>query len=418
MGWERKRGAILELNALLKGSKNTSYSTVSGDISHLKGVKYVITLDADTNLTMDTAKKLIGTISHPLNRAVFGGDGGIIRDGYGIIQPRVGIDIESANRSAFTRIFAGQGGIDPYTTAISDVYQDLFGEGIFTGKGIYDVDVFNSMLKDAFPDNTILSHDLLEGSFVRTALASDMELIDGYPSGYGSYMMRLHRWVRGDWQLIRWLYPRIRDREGRVHKNPLSLLSRWKIFDNLRRSLVPVSQALLILLGMTVLPGSAALWVLFSVLQPAWLLLEILDTVFFSPIRVSGINCGNVIPGLRASAYQALLLLIFLPYNAYITMDGIIRTLYRVYVSAEYAGMGYRLRGRKGLQGRPVGLCKKNGNPGGCLGFFAGGGTAPQAGRPTLCPGIGSPMGLIPLGCIQDKCFGADRTGGRRPGRL
>lgn len=335
MGWERKRGAILELNALLKGSKNTSYSTVSGDISRLKGVKYVITLDADTNLTMDTAKKLIGTISHPLNRAVFGGDEGVIRDGYGIIQPRIGIDIESANRSAFTRIFAGQGGIDPYTTAISDIYQDLFGEGIFTGKGIYDVDIFNRMLKDAFPDNTVLSHDLLEGSFVRTALASDIELIDGYPSGYGPYMMRLHRWVRGDWQLIRWLYPRIRDREGRVRKNPLSLLSRWKIFDNLRRSLVPVSQALLIFLGMAILPGSAAPWVLFSVFTIGfWLLLDILDTVFLGSHPGFGDKLhGNVIPGLRASAYQALLLLIFLPYNAYVTMDGIIRTLYRVYVS-------------------------------------------------------------------------------------
>ena len=219
------------------------------------------------------------------------------------------------------------------------------------------------MLQDAFPDNTVLSHDLLEGSFVRTALASDIELIDGYPSGYGSYMMRLHRWVRGDWQLIRWLYPRIRDREGRVRKNPLSLLSRWKIFDNLRRSLVPVSQALLILLGMTVLPGSAALWVLFSVFTTGfWLLLEILDTVFLGSHSGFGDKLhGNVIPGLRASAYQALLLLIFLPYNAYVTMDGIIRTLYRVYIRQE-CWNGLPPRGRKGLQGRPVGLCK-NGIP-------------------------------------------------------
>src|SRR5690554_797694 len=163
---------------------------------------------------MGSAKKLIGTISHPLNRAVYDENQRIIRDGYGIIQPRIGIDVESANKSVFTRIFAGHGGIDPYTTAISDIYQDLFAEGIFTGKGIYDVGVFNSVLKGALPENSVLSHDLLEGSYVRTALASDIELIDGYPSGYGSYMMRLHRWIRGDWQLIRWLCPGA--------KNPLS----------------------------------------------------------------------------------------------------------------------------------------------------------------------------------------------------
>jgi cyclic beta-1,2-glucan synthetase len=335
MGWERKRGALLELNALLGGSRDTSYSTVSGDISRLGTVRYVITLDADTNLTMDTAKKLIGTISHPLNRAVCDKCTSIIRDGYGIIQPRISIDIESANRSAFTRVFAGQGGIDPYTTAISDIYQDLFGEGIFTGKGIYDVEVFNRVLTDAFPDNTVLSHDLLEGSFARTALATDIELIDGYPSGYGSYMMRLHRWVRGDWQLIRWLSSRVRNREGREGKNPLSLLSRWKIFDNLRRSLVPVFQFLLIVLGLLAFPGNAGVWVLFSVFTVGFrVLLDAVDHIMFGSYSGFGEKLnGNVISGLKASAYQALLVLVFLPYHAYITADGIIRTLHRVFVS-------------------------------------------------------------------------------------
>jgi cellobiose phosphorylase len=337
MGWERKRGAILELNGLLGGATDTSYTTVSGDVSHLKAVQYVITLDADTNLTMDAAKKLIGTISHPLNRAVYNEGSGIIRDGYGIIQPRIGIDVESANRSVFTRIFAGQGGIDPYTTAVSDIYQDLFGEGIFTGKGIYDINIFNRVIKDAFPDNTVLSHDLLEGSFARAALASDIELIDGYPSGYGSYMMRLHRWVRGDWQLVRWLCTRIKNREGKTLRNPLSLLSRWKIFDNLRRSLVPVFQVLLIILGLMVFPGSAAVWIAFAVITVAFgLLLEAVDHIVFGSNTGFGHKLnGNVIPGLKGSIYQVLLIFAFLPYHAYITVDGIIRTLYRIFVSGK-----------------------------------------------------------------------------------
>ncbi len=334
MGWERKRGALLELNALLEGDKNTSYGMVSGDIYALK-VKYVITLDADTNLTIDVAKKLIGTIAHPLNRAVYDGDTGIVRDGYGIIQPRISIDIESANRSAFTRIFAGQGGIDPYTTAISDIYQDLFSEGIFTGKGIYDVHVFNKVLKGAFPENAVLSHDLLEGSFVRAALATDIELIDDYPSGYGSYMMRLHRWVRGDWQLIRWLGKGIKNEEGEALKNPLTLLSRWKVMDNLRRSLVPVLQLLLLLLGLTVLPGNPGIWVALTILTITFrFLLDVADMIIFDAHSgFGGKFNGNLISGLRASAYRDLLIFVFLPYHAYITADAIIRTLYRIFVS-------------------------------------------------------------------------------------
>ncbi len=335
MGWERKRGALLELNALLKGDKDTSYGMVSGDICRSGDIKYVITLDADTNLTIGVAKRLIGTISHPLNRAVYNDGMRIIKDGYGIIQPRISIDIESANSSVFTRIFAGQGGIDPYTTAISDIYQDLFGEGIFTGKGIYDVQVFNKVLKGAFPENTVLSHDLLEGSFVRTALATDIELIDDYPSGYGSYMMRLHRWVRGDWQLIGWLRRTVKNEAGETFKNPLTLLSRWKIADDLRRSLVPIFQFLLIILGLTVLPGNPGLWIFFSIVTVMFrFLLDVADYIVFgSHSGFGGKLNGNIIAGLRASAYQGLLIFIFLPYNAYITTDAIIRTLYRVFVS-------------------------------------------------------------------------------------
>ncbi|TCO73125.1 GH36-type glycosyl hydrolase domain-containing protein [Marinisporobacter balticus] len=336
MGWERKRGALVELNMLLTGSKDTSYMIVSGDISNIvKNITYVITLDADTNLPLDTAKKLIGTISHPLNKAIFHKEKGIVKEGYGLIQPRIGIDVESASKSTFTRVFAGQGGVDPYVTATSDIYQDLFGEGIFTGKGIYDLQIFNEVLNNAVPDNTVLSHDLLEGSYVRTGLATDIELVDGYPAKYNSYMMRLHRWIRGDWQIIRWLFPRIKNREGEVIKNPLSNLSKWKIVDNLRRSLVSVSILMLLILGLTIFPGKSFVWVGFSILTITFpVFMEFFHCIVNRYYRTLGEKKnGNCMYGLKAVFYQTLLMFIFLPYQAYMMIDGIGRTLYRVYIS-------------------------------------------------------------------------------------
>ncbi len=326
MGWERKRGALVELNELLKGSNNTSYSMISSDISHIQNkIKYIITIDADTNLVMDSAKKLIGTITHPLNKAILSKTRDRVIEGYGIIQPRIGLDIDSTGKSMFTKIFAGQGGIDSYTTAISDVYQDLFFEGIFTGKGIYNLDVFDEVLKRAIPENCVLSHDLLEGCYIRTGLATDIELIDSYPSNYSSFCMRLHRWIRGDWQLLRWLFS----------KNPLSLLSKWKIKDNLRRSLDPVSTLILIVLGITILPGYWWIWVGFSVFA------------LVLPIILECINCivckyyknittkmnSDLIYGCKGLLYQALILFVFLPYNAYLMIDAITRTLYRMCIS-------------------------------------------------------------------------------------
>ncbi|SHG92205.1 GH36-type glycosyl hydrolase domain-containing protein [Tepidibacter thalassicus] len=336
MGWERKRGALIELNELLAGNKNTSYSIISGDISHIVNkIKYVITIDADTNLAMDTAKKLIGTISHPLNKAVLDEESKIVVDGYGLIQPRIAVDIESSNKTTFTRIFAGQGGIDTYTTAISDVYQDLFGEGIFTGKGIYDLQIFNKVLKNAIPDNTILSHDLLEGSYVRTGLATDIELIDNYPSNYSSFIMRLHRWVRGDWQLIKWLFSNVKNREGKIVKNPISTLSKWKILDNLRRSKVSISLMLLIILGLTVLPGKTWIWIGYAVFAMAFpLIMEFVNCIICKYYKniTSKIN-GNLIYGCKGVLCQALFLFISLPYHAYVMTDAILRTLYRVFIS-------------------------------------------------------------------------------------
>lgn len=327
-GWERKRGALVEFNQLLLGSEDTTYTTVSPGLGKLKGkIKYVITLDADTRLTIDTAKKLIGTIAHPLHRPVINQERGIVEQGYGLIQPRIGIAIESANQSVFTRLFAGSGGIDPYTTAVSDVYQDLFGEGIFTGKGIYDLQVFHRLLTEAIPEGSILSHDLLEGSYVRTGLATDVELIDGYPGTYSSFAARQHRWVRGDWQLVPWLFGRVKNRRGEVIPNPLSGLSKWKIFDNLRRSMVPIGQLLLILVGLTLLPGAPLLWLGLAVLP-----------YFISPIvsLAEGLlkfRPGSAFQEVKNPCLQGLLLVAFIPHLGWLMADAITRTLYRVMIS-------------------------------------------------------------------------------------
>lgn len=328
MGWERKRGALVELNQLLSGEKNTSFSTIHGNISNIQGkIKYIITLDADTKLPIDGAKKLIGTIAHPLNKAVLNQDENRVIEGYGIIQPRILVDIESSNKSLFTRIFAGIGGIDPYSTATFDIYQDLFGEGIFTGKGIYDLIVFQKCLDKTIPEGAVLSHDLLEGSYVRAGLATDIALIDGYPEKYNSYIMRQHRWVRGDWQLIRWL--------KKPYKNHINSLSRWKILDNMRRSLLPISLFLTIFLGLIFFPGNIFIWLGLSI---ATLFLPIInmaiEAILCNRFRFQKIKLnGNLIIGYRTYLYQGILSLIFLPHEARMMLDAIVRTLYRVFVS-------------------------------------------------------------------------------------
>lgn len=332
MGWERKRGAINEFNRLLRGAGDTGFAIASGDVQGAGPIKYVITLDADTNLPIGAAKRLIGTIAHPLNSAVFNKDSSTVTSGYGLLQPRISVTVQAANSTLFTRIFAGQGGIDPYTTAVSDIYQDLFGEGIFTGKGIYDVDVFLKALEGKIPDNTVLSHDLLEGCHVRAGLVTDIELIDGYPARYNSFAMRQHRWVRGDWQLLPWLASSVRGKSGEKYKNTLSIVSKWKIIENLRRSLVNPSIFLLFILGAGILPGSHAVWITFAIITAAS---PILSYIFNALLSGNGNTLyvkrkSTIITGFRASLYQSIILLAFIPYQAYLMADAIIRTLARV----------------------------------------------------------------------------------------
>ncbi|HKB66852.1 MAG TPA: glucoamylase family protein [Pyrinomonadaceae bacterium] len=335
MGWERKRGKLEEFNRLLRGATNTSFVENAIDESLLRQVRYVITLDTDTQLPRDAARKLVGAAVHPLNRPDLDLTDRLVTRGYGIVQPRVSISLVSASRSRFARIFSGNTGIDPYTTAVSDVYQDLFGEGNFTGKGLYDVDAFQAALNDRVPKNKLLSHDLFESLFARAALATNIELLDDYPASYDTYAKRQHRWTRGDWQILRWLFPTIPDATGRMVRNPLPLISRWKILDNLRRSLVAPSMFLWLLAAWTLLPGSPLLWSLFVVITIAFpVYLHVTTSLLIHPRGIPWTShFWSVWGDVRTNTAQVALSLIFLPHQGYLMIDAIVRTIYRKLVS-------------------------------------------------------------------------------------
>ena len=254
MGYERKRGKLAEFNVWLRGGARDCFCAVAGETAVLSEIKYVITLDTDTQLPRDAARKLVGTMDHRLNRPVFDPARGVVVDGYSILQPRLSVSLPSARRSWFVRLHAGEVGLDPYTREVSDLYQDLYHEGSFIGKGIYDVDAFERAMQGRFRENAVLSHDLIEGCLGRAGLVSDVELFEAYPSRYEVDVARRHRWIRGDWQIASWLGRRVRGADAHCVANPLSWLSRWKIFDNLRRSVVPVATLLLLVGGWMLVP--------------------------------------------------------------------------------------------------------------------------------------------------------------------
>ena len=262
MGWERKRGKIEELNRLLRGDENTSYTRRVGHADALTGIRFVITLDSDTQLPMGTAHRLVGLLAHPLNHATFDDRTGRVIAGYTVVQPRVETSPTSSRETLFSRIFAGDIGFDIYTHAVSELYQDLFGAGIYVGKGIYEVDSFMRSVDGRVPENAIVSHDLFEGVHGRAGLASDVVLFESYPSSYATFSKRMHRWVRGDWQLLPWLLPWVPSSNNHRVRNQLAHIDRWKIADNLRRSLVSPTFLALFVLGWLWLPGPAWLWTL------------------------------------------------------------------------------------------------------------------------------------------------------------
>jgi len=334
MGWERKRGKLAEFNRFVRGGGQGAFSTVVGDVAALGGVRYVITLDADTVLPPGTAARLVGALAHPLNRAGYDPRAGRVTRGYGILQPRVGVSLPSAHASRFAAVHSGHPGVDPYTTAVSDVYQDLYGEGSFTGKGIYDLDAFERATHGRFPENALLSHDLIEGSYARAGLATDLELYDDYPARYLTHARRRHRWSRGDWQLLRWLGRRVPGPDG-PEPNRLSLLSRWKILDNLRRSTVEMAQLAFLAAGWLFLPGSPLRWTVLGVLAIAapWIVALLLAAA--RPPRDRSWRAWYAAVGRDAatSARQVGLALAFLPHQAWLSGDAIARTLGRLFVT-------------------------------------------------------------------------------------
>ncbi len=337
MGYERKRGKLEQFNALLRAEKQTAFSDIVGDVSILGSIKYVITLDTDTQLPRDAARTLVGNMAHPLNRPVYDAGKGRIVEGYAILQPRASISLTSAGQSRFSRLFAGEAGIDPYTREVSDVYQDIFGEGSFIGKGIYDVDAFRQAVDGCFPENLILSHDLLESGYARSALVTDIDLIEEYPSSYVVDASRRHRWIRGDWQLAGWLLSRVPGppkvnvsevAKVRRQPNPLSMLSRWKLFDNLRRSLE--SPALLALLAGGWLFGPGPMW-FWTLLVVTVVVLPTLLSTAIGLIRKPGerdwrLHLNPTVKSAGHPLVLALLTLVLLPYDALISLDAILRS--------------------------------------------------------------------------------------------
>ncbi len=348
MGEERKRGKLSALNRLLLQGERGSFLRIVGDLERSAGTTFIITLDTDTQLPREEARRLIGTLAHPLNRAVTDPATRCVVRGHGVLQPRVGISLPSTMRSEFATIFAGEAGIDPYTRTVSDVYQDVFGEGSFIGKGIYDVAAFEAATGRRFPANAILSHDLIEGCCARSGLVSDVLLVEDMPARYLADVTRRHRWMRGDWQILAWMLPWVHGPIAAVpagvmspavwHANPLSLLSRWKICDNLRRSLVPPAMLLLLVGGWTVLPGPAWAWtmlILGLALVPT-ALNAIAGLVAWPPETRIGMHLAAWADATLRAGACAGMGLILLPFEAWIAVDAMLRTWWRMGVSRRH----------------------------------------------------------------------------------
>jgi hypothetical protein len=335
MGWERKRGKLLDLNKLLMGEYD-AFPIKAGRVDALPGIRYILTLDSDTQLPRGSAAQMVGAIAHPLNQAIIDPKLRIVVEGYGILQPRVGVSVSSASRSRLAALYSGQTGFDVYARAISDAYQDLYGEGIFTGKGIYEVAALHAVLNRRFPRNSLLSHDLIEGAYARAGLATDIEVIDDYPSHYSAYTRRKHRWVRGDWQITQWMFSRVPDESGKLVPSPISTVSRWKIFDNLRRSLVEPFTFLLFVLGWLWLPGGPVYWTI--VLFLLFMFPTIVQFTFAVGRALFSQREGAVAQALEGSGQAALLTLLnlsFLPHQALLVLDAVVRSLSRRFITGE-----------------------------------------------------------------------------------
>ncbi len=336
MAHERKRGKLGELNSLLRDTGYDDFSLIVGNTEKIKHVKYIITLDADTQLPREAAWKLIATMAHPLNKPVIDVKQNRVVEGYGLLQPRTAVSLPKSSSSLYMKMHSNDSGLDPYTQLVSDVYQDLFFEGSFVGKGIYDIDVFEKVLGDRFPENRILSHDLIEGTYVRAGLLTDVQLFEDYVATYWADVARRHRWIRGDWQIASWGLPWVPDKNKKLTKNYLTGLSRWKIFDNLRRSLVPVTALLLFIISWTFLP------------KPLLWTVAILSIWFFTPLVASfwhlfhksrdidsRSHIEDVVTGLRLNLSHILFTISVLPFEAFKNTNAILLSNWRMLVSGK-----------------------------------------------------------------------------------
>lgn len=327
MGWERKRGKLVEFVELLSGSKDTSFTTIHGETAILHNVQYVFTIDHDTQLPIGVVNRLAGTIHFPYNRPRLNDNETRVIEGFGVLQPRIGVSFESTQKSRLAALWAGNPGIDPYAFAVSNVYQDLVGQGIFVGKGIFDVKTFRKTLSSRIPNNSVLSHDILEGGFLRTGLASDIEVVESQPSTFLASEQRAHRWIRGDWQLLKWLGINCKDRNGNKRRIDLCIWTRWQIIDNLRRSLLAPAYLIVAILGLYTLPGRSWVWETI-----------VLATIFLPFLRAlaSAVMGRRLHRTLGVSFLQCTVQLLTLPFNTVLSLDAILRALYRMLVSKRH----------------------------------------------------------------------------------
>jgi cyclic beta-1,2-glucan synthetase len=340
MGWERKRGKLHELNGLLRGATDTTFMAIDGHVPSLpSGIRFVITLDADTRLPIGAARRLVGKMAHPLNQPNFDSHAGVVVSGHGILQPRVTPSLPMGSEgSLFQRTFSGPNGLDPYAMAVSDVYQDMFGEGSYCGKGIYEIESFEAALEGQIPENSILSHDLLEGVFARAGLASDIEVVEEFPSRYDVSAARQHRWVRGDWQLLPWIFGfRFKNSNG-ARRSAIPLMGRWKLLDNLRRSLSAPAAFLGMLIALFQPIAAAEIWTAYILLTIALppLLPAIASIV---PLR-RGVSLRNHLRSIRGDfalgLVQSAFLITFLAHQAWLMVDAMMRTLFRLFISRRH----------------------------------------------------------------------------------
>ncbi len=338
LGFERKRGALVEFNDLLLGNlseeeKKLRYRVNTFD-NFNKKIKYVITLDADTKLVLSTALKLVGVMIHPLNKPILNKSKTAVIQGHAMIQPKVNIDIEVTNKSEYSQLFGGLGGLDVYSRTTFDLYQDVFGEGSFVGKGIYDLEMFQLLLKESFPDNLILSHDLLEGAYLRSGFASNIEVFDDFPSKYLNDTARHHRWTRGDYQIMFWLKNKVKNKKGELVKNPISTISKWKIFDNLRRHLKYLFLMLFLFYGFSVGKGSPNAYLAFTMMIISIPILFYIISLFRRRKYSMFLKYYlNLIRGILSVIIKSAVAISVLPFETYLYMDAIVRALYRLFVS-------------------------------------------------------------------------------------